>query len=73
MLSLSSSARERIKEVKMKEKMWEDMFTPEGVPMTSPFDCGMEGSQNWMYDREKYRRENMKGSNKTPAMAYHMA
>jgi hypothetical protein len=30
----------------MKEKMWEDMFTPEGVPMTSPHDAGMKGRSN---------------------------
>lgn len=30
----------------MKEKMWEDTFTPEGIPMTSPHDAGMKGRGN---------------------------
>ena len=34
----------------MKEKMWEDMFTPEGVPMTSPYEVGMTGRSNGWQD-----------------------
>jgi hypothetical protein len=38
---------------KMKEEMWEDMFTPEGVLMTSPHDAGMKGRNNGWHGKSK--------------------
>ena len=53
----------------MKKNMCEDVFTPEGIPMTSPHDCGMSGPHNWKYDmwRMQCEQENMKQD--APAMA----
>jgi hypothetical protein len=37
----------------MKEKTCEDMFTPEGIPMTSPHEAGMPGTMYWMNGRKR--------------------
>ena len=54
----------------MKEYMCEDMFTPEGVPMKSPTNAGMRGSQNWKYDRERNRYDNEKEEKKSALLTH---
>ncbi len=55
----------------MKEQRWcEDMFTPEGVPMTTPTDAGMKGSQSWRYSREQSEYEFKREENTTPSLSY---
>lgn len=47
----------------MKEKMWEDMFTPEGVPTTSPLDRGRAGYLERRDDTQKKRKKKRKNKN----------
>jgi hypothetical protein len=54
----------------MKEYMCEDMFTPEGIFMTSPHDCGMCGEQDWKYDTWRMRCEQNNIEEEMPAMAF---
>jgi hypothetical protein len=55
----------------MTEQRWyEDMFTPEGVPMTAPTDAGMKGSQNWRYDWIQPKYDYEREENTTPSLSY---
>lgn len=54
----------------MEGNMYEDMFTPEGIPMTSPHDCGMPGYQGWKYDMWHIRSAQDSKKKEIPAMAY---
>jgi hypothetical protein len=53
----------------MKEQMWEDRFTPEGVPMTAPTDAGMAGPQNGQYEHQKWKDGRPRKS-KEPTMTF---
>ncbi|MBN2620854.1 hypothetical protein JXB22_07160 [candidate division WOR-3 bacterium] len=51
----------------MREEMWEDMFTPEGIPMTSPHDAGMKGRGNgWHGTGKKADAHERKQESMTP-------
>ncbi len=55
----------------MQEKRWyEDMFTPEGIPIKAPTNAGMKGAQNWRYDREQSRYIYEKEESRTAAASY---
>gem|GEM_PF-2899373 len=55
----------------MKKYMWsEDMFTPEGIPIKAPTNAGIEGAQNWRYDREQSQYAYEKEESKTAAASY---
>jgi hypothetical protein len=51
----------------MKEKMWDDMFTPEGVLMTSPFQAGMSGPMNWKHEAKCAQRPQQDDDDKAAA------
>lgn len=54
----------------MKKYTCDDRFTPEGIPITSPYGYGMPGSDKWMYDTCCMECEHHKREKETPAMAY---